>query len=145
MSLMIEFCCLASSRTPIVLIVALPLKCAYGCTYKHSGLLSSRSLTNVLQSCYNLVMSAVETPHAFIREAVYLHEIARLSDADIARATGVARSTARAWLAQTRSPTGERAERLIELSALVERLARVMEPSYIAVWLRKPVQAPPER
>jgi uncharacterized protein (DUF2384 family) len=76
-----------------------------------------------------------------VREAVYLHEIAKLSDADIARATGVARSTARAWLAHTRSPTGERAERLIELSALVERLARVMEPSYIAVWLRKPVQA----
>lgn len=80
-------------------------------------------------------------PHPFVREAVYLHEIAQLTDADIARATGVARSTARAWLAHTRSPTGERAERLIELSALVERLARVMEPSYIAVWLRKPVPA----
>jgi uncharacterized protein (DUF2384 family) len=90
-------------------------------------------------------MSAVEAPHALIREAVYLHEIARLSDADIARATGVARSTARAWLAHTRSPTGERAERLIELSALVERLVRVMEPSYIAVWLRKPVPALQER
>jgi hypothetical protein len=30
---------------------------------------------------------------------------------------------------------------LIELSAMVERLARLMEPSYIAVWLRKPVPA----
>ena len=80
-------------------------------------------------------------PHPLIREAAYLHEIAQLTDADIARATGVARSTARAWLAHTRSPTGERAERLIELSALVERLARVMEPSYIAIWLRKPVPA----
>jgi uncharacterized protein (DUF2384 family) len=40
---------------------------------------------------------------------------------------------------------GERAERLIERSALVERLARVMEPSYIAVWLRKPVPALEER
>lgn len=79
--------------------------------------------------------------HPLVREAVYLHEIAQLSDADIARATGVARSTARAWLAHTRSPTGKRAERLIELSALVERLARLMEPSYIAVWLRKPVPA----
>jgi uncharacterized protein (DUF2384 family) len=84
-------------------------------------------------------------PPPLIREAVYLHEIARLSDADIARATGVARSTARAWLAHTRSPTGERAERLIELSALVERLARVMEPAYIAVWLRKPAPALQER
>src|ERR1700683_4943927 len=89
--------------------------------------------------------SPVLAPQPLIREAVYLHEIAQLTDADIARATGVARSTARAWLAHTRSPTGERAERLIELSALVERLARVMEPSYIAVWLRKPVLALGER
>ena len=101
--------------------------------------------TKALQKCYTEWMATAETSHALIREAVYLHEIARLSDADIARATGVARSTARAWLAHTRSPTGERAERLIELSALVERLARVMEPSYIAVWLRKPVPALQER
>ena len=56
-------------------------------------------------------------------------------------ATGAAASTARAWLAGTRGPSGERAERLIELSALVERLVPVMDPSYIAVWLRKPVPA----
>ncbi|HME01799.1 MAG TPA: antitoxin Xre/MbcA/ParS toxin-binding domain-containing protein [Solirubrobacteraceae bacterium] len=85
--------------------------------------------------------SPATTPKPLVREAVYLHEIAQLTDSDIARATGVARSTARAWLAHTRSPTGERAERLIELSALVERLARVMDPAYIAVWLRKPVPA----
>jgi uncharacterized protein (DUF2384 family) len=89
--------------------------------------------------------SPVLASQPLIREAVYLHEIAQLTDADIARATGVARSTARAWLAHTRSPTGDRAERLIELSALVERLARVMEPSYIAVWLRKPLPALGER
>lgn len=89
--------------------------------------------------------SSAPAPQPLIREAVYLHEIAQLTDADIARATGVARSTVRAWLAHTRSPTGERAERLIELSALVERLARVMEPSYIAIWLRKPVPALGER
>jgi uncharacterized protein (DUF2384 family) len=100
---------------------------------------------NQLQYCYSYPMSAAIAPHPLVREAVYLHEIARLTDADIARATGVARSTARAWLAHTRSPTGERAERLIELSALVERLARVMEPSYIAVWLRRPVPALQER
>lgn len=64
-----------------------------------------------------------------------------LSDSDIARATGAAASTVRAWLAGTRGPTGQRAERLVELSALVERLTRVMDPSYIAVWLRKPVAA----
>lgn len=76
-----------------------------------------------------------------MREAAIVHEIAGLGDADIARATGVAASTARAWLAGTRTPSGERAERLIELSTLVERLARVMDPSYIRVWLRKPVAA----
>jgi uncharacterized protein (DUF2384 family) len=63
----------------------------------------------------------------------------------VSAVAGMARSTARAWLAHTRSPTGERAERLIELSALVERLTRVMEPSYIAVWLRKPVPTLAER
>lgn len=100
----------------------------------------------MLQLCYSVgVSSSALARQPLIREAVYLHEIAQLTDADIARATGVARSTARAWLAHTRSPTGERGERLIELSALVERLVRVMEPSYIAVWLRKPVPALEER
>jgi hypothetical protein len=77
----------------------------------------------------------------FVREAAFVSEVGHLSDADIARATGAAVSTARAWLGGTRSPSGERAERLVELSALVERLTRVMDPSYIAVWLRKPVPA----
>ena len=77
----------------------------------------------------------------FAREATFVSEVGHLSDADIARATGSAASTARAWLTGTRAPTGDRAERLVELSALVERLTRVMDPSYIAVWLRKPVPA----
>ncbi len=75
------------------------------------------------------------------REAVYVNEVGHLSDDDLARATGAARSTSRAWLNGSRSPSGERAERLIELSALVERLERLLEPDYIAVWLRRPVPA----
>ena len=83
---------------------------------------------------------------AFAEEAVYVHEVANLNGADIARATGVAGSTARAWLARTRSPGRARAaERLVELSAIVERLARVMDPGYIAVWLRKPIRALDDR
>jgi hypothetical protein len=74
-------------------------------------------------------------------EAVRARELGHLSEADIARAAGVAPSTARAWLACTRSPTGERAERLIELTAMVERLANVMRPDYIPIWLRKPIPA----
>jgi uncharacterized protein (DUF2384 family) len=102
--------------------------------------------TNMLQFCYSSpVSSSALASRPLAREAVYLHDVAQLSDADIARATGVSRSTARAWLSHTRSPTGQRAERLIELSALVERLARVMDTAYISVWLRKPVPALHER
>jgi transcriptional regulator with XRE-family HTH domain len=75
------------------------------------------------------------------REAAYVNDVAKLSDADLARATGAAQSTSRAWLNGSRSPTGERAERLIELSALVERLERLMKPDYITIWLRRPVPA----
>jgi uncharacterized protein (DUF2384 family) len=86
---------------------------------------------------------ALDAPHAQGQHCPFVLEPAELA---LDRAIRMAIwSTARAWLAHTRSPTGERAERLIELSALVERLARVMEPSYIAVWLRKPVPALEER
>lgn len=78
---------------------------------------------------------------AFAREASYVREVGHLSDLDIARATGVGVSTVGAWMRRTRVPTGERAERLAELSAVVERLARVIEPDYIPVWLKKPVSA----
>jgi len=77
----------------------------------------------------------------FAEEALRIRETGRLSDRDIARATGAGVSTVGAWLRQTRSPRGARAERLVELSAIVERLARVMEPSYIPVWLHKPSSA----
>lgn len=81
------------------------------------------------------------TGHPYPCEARRVHDIAGLTDADIARATGAAPSTARAWLEGTHKPTGERAERLIELSALVERLQRVMDSSYISEWLRRPIEA----
>jgi len=77
------------------------------------------------------------TPDA--AEAARAVQLRGLSESDIARATGVAPATARAWLAGTPSPTGERAERLIELSAMVGRLAQVIDRDYIAVWLRKPI------
>ena len=76
---------------------------------------------------------------SYAAEAARARELGGLSEGDIARATGVAPATARAWLAGTRSPTGERAERLMELSAMVERLAGVMDRDYIPIWLRKPI------
>jgi transposase-like protein len=74
----------------------------------------------------------------FTGEAVRLREVGHLAVADIARATGAEPSSVRSWLNETRRPTGERAERLVELSSIVERLAGVVEPEYIPVWLRKP-------
>jgi transcriptional regulator with XRE-family HTH domain len=79
-------------------------------------------------------------PTAITSEAVRLRELG-LSDRELARATGAAPSTARAWLAERSAPTGERAERLIELAAMVERLETVMARGYIPVWLRKPIPA----
>jgi uncharacterized protein (DUF2384 family) len=38
-------------------------------------------------------------------------------------------------------PTGVRAERLIELGEMMSRLARVVRPEIIAVWLNRPVLA----
>jgi transcriptional regulator with XRE-family HTH domain len=75
---------------------------------------------------------------AFASEAARIREIGHLTAADIARATGADETTARAWLREKRSPSGDRAERLIELSSIVERLVKVMEPEYVPVWLRKP-------
>ena len=74
----------------------------------------------------------------FASEASRIRELGRLSTADIARATGADDSTVRAWVNETRSPSGERAERLAELSSVVERLTRVIDADYIPVWLRKP-------
>lgn len=76
---------------------------------------------------------------SYAAEAARARALGGLSERDIARATGVAPTTARKWLAGTRSPTGMRAERLIELAAIVERLAAVMRPDYISVWMRKPI------
>lgn len=78
---------------------------------------------------------------AFADEAVRIRDRGHLSDRDIARATGAGVSTVGAWLRRTRSPRGERAERLAELSAIIDRLAGVVEPSYIPVWLHKPLSA----
>jgi len=78
---------------------------------------------------------------AFAEEAVRIHEVARLSDAQIGRAVGAAPSTVRDWLARRSSPTGKRAERIAELAEIVDRLTRVLDPEYIPVWLSRPIEA----
>jgi transcriptional regulator with XRE-family HTH domain len=76
---------------------------------------------------------------AFGSEAAHIKEIGHLSAPDIARATGADQTTVRAWIRGDRSPSGERAERLAELSSIVERMVRVMRPTYVPVWMRKPI------
>jgi hypothetical protein len=78
---------------------------------------------------------------AFADGARRVHAIGRLSDVLIAQAVGAAPSTVRDWLARRSSPTGRRAERVAELAEVVDRLARVMDPGYIPVWLSKPIEA----
>lgn len=79
-------------------------------------------------------------PVGFASEAGHIVEIGHLTPADVARATGADTSTVRAWLREDQSPSGERAERLTELSAIVERLIEVIEPTYVPVWMRKPIR-----
>jgi hypothetical protein len=78
---------------------------------------------------------------AFAEEAVRIRDNGHLNDALIARATGAARSTVRGWLSLRSAPSGTRADRVAELSSVVERLTRVMDANYIPVWLSKPVEA----
>lgn len=78
---------------------------------------------------------------AFAEEAVRIHRRGGLSDRVIADATGAAPSTVRSWLRKRSKPTGDRATRVVELSAIVDRLAKVMRPEYIPVWMTKPLEA----
>jgi uncharacterized protein (DUF2384 family) len=89
-------------------------------------------------------ISLVSSP-AFAKEAAFVHDEAHLSSEDIAAATGAAPSTARAWVALKRIPSGTRAQRIAELSSISERLLRVMDPEYIPVWMNKPVPALDDR
>jgi uncharacterized protein (DUF2384 family) len=77
---------------------------------------------------------------AYIDEVEKIKQLAPLTDADIARATATSAGTVAAWRAGRQQPTGARARRVVELSALVERLASVMRPDYVPVWLNKPIK-----
>jgi uncharacterized protein (DUF2384 family) len=78
---------------------------------------------------------------AYADEAIHLREVAALTDRDIARATGSGVSTVSAWLRRERAPRGRRAERLVELSAIAERLVAVLGAERVPVWLNKPIPA----
>ncbi len=93
------------------------------------------------KTCVSRVLSAtvLSMSTAFASEAAHIKETGHLSVADIARATGANETTVRAWLRDDRSPSGTYAERLAELSAITERLVRLMDADYVPVWMRKPI------
>jgi hypothetical protein len=75
-------------------------------------------------------------------EARRVHDCAHLSDRQIASATCAKPSTVRDWLTGRSVPSGTRAERLVELAEMVDRLGRVMDADYMPVWLARPIEAP---
>ena len=76
---------------------------------------------------------------AYVDEVARIKALAPLTDADIARATATSPGTVAAWRTGRQDPRGVRARRLVELSALVERLAGVIQADYVPVWLNKPL------
>jgi transcriptional regulator with XRE-family HTH domain len=74
-------------------------------------------------------------------EAKRVRQETGLTDRQIAIATGARPSTVRDWLSGRSTPSGERADRLVELAEMTDRLARVMEADYIPIWLSRPLEA----
>jgi len=78
--------------------------------------------------------------NSLAEEIARVSHLGNLTASHLAAATGGDPSSARRWLRGTRTPSGEHATRALELTALVERLAHVMDATYIPVWLLKPIE-----
>jgi DNA-binding transcriptional regulator YiaG len=102
------------------------------------------NLPNISMRLFRDVIAIVSyTPpmSPLLEDAQRVHDTAGLSDRMIAAATGAKPSTVRGWLAGRSEPTGARAERLIELAEMIKRLALVLRPESIPVWLQRPILA----
>ncbi len=64
-----------------------------------------------------------------------------IETADIARATGAAMATVTSWIRSERRPSAAYRDRLMDLVAVVDRLAATMDGAYVPVWLNKPLRA----
>lgn len=71
--------------------------------------------------------------------AAQVREHGHLSVSDIACATGASEATVRGWLRERQTPSGIRAERLAELSSIVERLICVIDPAHVPTRMRAPI------
>jgi DNA-binding transcriptional regulator YiaG len=86
-----------------------------------------------------LSVVATVSQTSLAEEIARVSQLGNLSASHFAAATGGDPSSARRWVRGERAPSGEHATRALELTALVERLAHVMETTYIPVWLIKPI------
>lgn len=82
-------------------------------------------------------MSATaETPVKALADLlIALREQVPLSEAQIARATGAETDMVTAWLARRMAPAGLHAQRVAELVAFVEEMARNVQPASLVEWL----------
>ena len=60
---------------------------------------------------------------------------------DIARATGAEVGTVTSWARARRQPSAAFRDRLLDFIAIVDRLSRTMDQTYIPLWLNKPLPA----
>lgn len=64
-----------------------------------------------------------------------------IETSDIARATGAAMATVTSWIRSERRPSAAYRDRLMDLVAIVDRLATTMDGASVPVWLNKPIPA----
>jgi hypothetical protein len=74
-----------------------------------------------------------------VGEIERIKQVAPLSDADIARATGTNPETVGSWRAGRVAPDETRTRRLVELREVVEHAARVVKTQAIPAWLNRPM------
>ncbi len=81
-----------------------------------------------------------EPPLDAATELLRLRYHSRLTQRQIALATGVKAGVVTGWLRGTRHPRGPRADRLVALGACVGELARYLPPDQVAAWLTRPLE-----
>lgn len=76
-----------------------------------------------------------------VQEVEFLVRVGGLSPHSVSLATGASLSNVMDWVEGVRSPQAGEAERLLQLSELVSRLTRLIQPYFIAGWLTRSVPA----